>query len=223
MKKLIAAAVIVGATLALSGCTIGGDDRERPATSSPQATAPATAMPGPTAAPIAQASATPVPTPPTVHDSGWRFSTAGYGPIALGADATATLQDALFVKDATPQGQCIDLWRWSSGDNRTTHQQEWDLTVGQINGHVRYVYASSASDQPHPEKIAGEAATDTGLTFGSTVSDLRAAYPGIQKTKDTWDAKYGGYREWVTGGPDDDHDWLWSIRAITTYDDQPLC
>ena len=205
MKKLIAAAVIVGATLALSGCTIGGDDRERPATSSPQATAPATAMPGPTAAPIAQASATPVPTP-TVHDSGWRFSTAGYGPIALGADATATLQDALFVKDATPQGQCIDLWRWSSGDNRTTHQQEWDLTVGQINGHVRYVYASSASDQPHPEKIAGEATTDTGLTFGSTVTGLRAAYSGIQKS-----------------GPDDDHDWLWSIRAITTYDDQPLC
>ncbi|MEY9952097.1 hypothetical protein [Leifsonia sp. EB34] len=242
MEKLIAALLVAGATIALSGCTVGGDDRAAPAprptthaaTSTPAPAA--TPAPTPSVGPVVQP--TPAPTTNAPYDSGWRFTTAGYGPIELGKDATVVLNDALFTKE--PSG-CIDLYHWSSGNGRTSGKQEWELTVGQIGNRVRYVYAAVDSKEAQPEKIDGEARTDTGITFGSTVTDLKAAYPGIQKTNDTWDPRYGGYREWTlnatggvlvfntSGGEDSDHDWVTSIRAATSWghdaagDIQPLC
>jgi hypothetical protein len=166
----------------------------------------------------------------------WTISFDGYGPVHLGDDASRVLTDAGYSHEPAFNKQvCVEFYRYSSGGPQKTGRQIYEVTVGQIDGQVRYIDIAGGSNSDQLAKVENAPRTDTGLTFGSTVADMRSTYPGITKIKDTWSAKYGGYREWVaqdgdrylhfstTGGTNDTVDYLYGIRLNDAPGDQILC
>ncbi len=173
----VVAALLLGAaggSVAL-GLIPGQDDRAAPpaATATPDPTPTRT----PDGAPVVDSPPTPTPTstrPPYAVDDPrtWTISGSEVGPVALGGAVAAETDDlsAAFTGDSNCPNPDVSWW---TADGRTPI-----IVVGQDGVVTGIAVGDFSADQPGPT-------TAEGLGVGSTLAELRAAYPDLTQVTGT--------------------------------------
>ncbi|OII01934.1 hypothetical protein [Curtobacterium sp. MCBA15_005] len=164
------------------------------------------------ATPTTTPKSTPTPTPTSVRPSSspsgpasWVFGDASFGPVQLGAtDVGTVLPAAGFSRQ--PSSGCPTFWEWQSADLSTPSGSGYRILVTSDDSGPGVRYISVAGQATDPGAFSSPVLTSTGIALGSTADDVRAAYPGLEKTIDTWEPPIGGYREYVA--PTTDGHWL---------------
>ncbi|MBT1608587.1 hypothetical protein KK105_17680, partial [Curtobacterium flaccumfaciens pv. betae] len=154
----------------------------------------------------------PTPTPTSVRPSSspsgpasWVFGDASFGPVQLGVtDVGTVLPAAGFSRQ--PSSGCPTFWEWQSADLSTPSGSGYRILVTSDDSGPGVRYISVAGQATDPGAFSSPVLTSTGIALGSTADDVRAAYPGLEKTIDTWEPPIGGYREYVA--PTTDGHWL---------------
>jgi hypothetical protein len=172
MRVTASIAILLLSAAALSACATQGEPASTPS-GSPSASAEPTPTP------------TPTPTPAATVDSDdpstWVITDDGMGPIALGDP----FPDALGLM---PQGTTNDTERcawtaWWSAPDRSYQVYAARASDAAEDGPVIDVNAASWSD---PAAADGPR-TAEGVGIGSTVDEVRAAYPDAIETPDAVD------------------------------------
>lgn len=213
------ATLLIGAT----GCaTASGTGAPSAApTSATAAGTTRSSTPTPTAT---DSASTPTPTPTDAASpaptgpSTWRFGDASFGPVQLGAaDADTVLPAAGFTRQ--PSSGCPTFWEWESADLSTPSGSGYRILVAADDSGAGVRYVRVAGQATDLGAFSSPVLTTTGIALGSTADEVRAAYPGLEKTIDTWDSTIGGYREYVT--PTTGGHWLHfdTTGGVTAADD----
>lgn len=199
--------------LGITGCaTAHGQGAPSPApasaTATTTATATATTTPTPTPAPTRPPTPTKPAAPVTTAPSGpstWVFGASSFGPLTLGAtDAGTVLPSAGFSR--RPSSGCPTFWEWTSAVGSTPSGSYYRILVATDDSGPGVRYVRVAGGARDAGAFSSPALTTTGIALGSTADAVRAAYPDVVKTVDTWEPTTGGYREYVT--PTADGRWL---------------
>ncbi|WP_157780398.1 hypothetical protein [Leifsonia xyli] len=167
----LAVVVAIGAAAVLTGCAGG--------VAGAAATSPAvSASPTTTSTPTAMPSATPAADP--ADPSTWLVTFEGIGPLVAGSELAAVPSElSAFTELAAPEEQCsayvyrlADTLRASTSGGRTDHEHAVDVTVSWMG----------SSDAPGPSDVAASPRTERGIGVGSTIAELKAAYPDLAVT-----------------------------------------
>ncbi|KQQ95045.1 hypothetical protein ASF62_00310 [Leifsonia sp. Leaf325] len=169
------ALVIAGLALALTACTLSGED-SAPAPTPPTAASQPAATPA--SPPTQAATATPTVTPVDGTDiSSWLISAEGIGPIARGADLAAT---AGSLPGFDPSELCRDIVVYSPGG-----KTQIVMELSDQGTRISNLWVSSGADDAVPSP-----ASEAGIRVGSSMEELSAAYPDlttdVQRGAHTW-------------------------------------
>lgn len=170
-RAALAAAVAAAVVLtALTGCTAGGDDRERTATPTP-------GRPAPQQTPAAVAV-----NPADV--AGWLVTWAGTGPLTIGGDIAAQGAAIGSAESADDEDDGCLVYEL---DTQPSHAEPAGtrLTVstaapdGRATAVVR-IRAVDATDLDRP--VTPTPKTSAGIGLGSTLDALQQAYPTLERS-----------------------------------------